>query len=117
MSAMVLQQLLKRRERVHLTGEQKAELLEQHEHRCALCDRQSSAFEWDHIERFSESLGEQLFQPLCPECHRAKTATETHSFDSDLLVSHFERGVWDAYVMSPRPRPLVYMLKEDALIH
>ena len=44
-SAMVLEQLLKRRERIHLTGEQKAELLEKHNHRCALCDRQSSAFE------------------------------------------------------------------------
>jgi hypothetical protein len=75
-SAVVHQQLLRRRERVYFTGEQKGELLEQYEHRCALCDRQSSAFEWDHIERFSESLGEQRFQPLCPECHRATTATD-----------------------------------------
>ena len=34
-----------------------------------------------------------------------KTTTETHSFDTDLLASHFERGVWEAYVMK---------LKEDA---
>jgi hypothetical protein len=86
-STKVLHQLLRHRERVHLTGEEKAELLEKHDHRCALCDRRSSAFEWDHIERFSESFGEQRFQPLCPECHRTKTATESRSFDSDLVIS------------------------------
>ena len=42
-SAMVLQQPLRRgRERIYLSGEQKAELLEKHEHRCALCDKSSA---------------------------------------------------------------------------
>jgi hypothetical protein len=113
-SMKVLHRLLRHRERVYLTGEQKAELLEAHDYRCALCDRRSSAFEYDHIDRFSESFGEQRFQPLCPECHRVKTDLESKTFDSDPLASHFERGVWDAYVASPRQPPLVYKAKGGA---
>ena len=41
-------------------------------------------------------------------------ATESQSFDSDLLASHFERSVWGSYVMSPKPQPQVYKLKDDA---
>ena len=92
-SAKVLHKLLRHRERVYLIGEQKAELLEKHDHRCAVCDRRSMAFEWDHVHRFSESFGEQIFQPLCPECHKAKTDLESKSYDTNLLASHSERGV------------------------
>ena len=106
-SAKVLQRLLRSRERIYLTGEQKVELFERHDHRCAVCNRQSLAVEWDHVSRFSESFGEQKFQPLCPECHRTKTDLESKSYDTDLLASHFERSVWENYVMSPRPPPLV----------
>ena len=80
-----------------LDGQEKAELLEKHDHRCSLCYRKSSAFYWDHIKRCSESLGEWRFQPVCLECDKTKTATESHSFDTDLLASHFERGVWESY--------------------
>ena len=43
-----------------------------------------------------------------------KTDVESKSFDTDLLASHFERGVWENYVMSPRTPPLVYETKSDA---
>jgi hypothetical protein len=41
--------LRKNRERVYLDGEQKAELLELHGFRCAICGGPSSEFEWDHV--------------------------------------------------------------------
>ena len=65
-SAKVLHHLIRHgREMVWLSGEEKAKLLEQHGFLC-ICGRRASSFEWDHVERFSESMGEQRFQPLCP---------------------------------------------------
>jgi hypothetical protein len=107
-----LQALLRRnRERVYLTGEQKAELLEQYEFRCAICGGPSSGFEWDHVARHAESFGEPEFQPLCPQCHKEKTATESRSLDTDLLASSFDPSAWEQYVLSPRPPPLVYRVR------
>ena len=112
-SAKVLHHLIRHgKERVWLSGEDKAELLEQFNHLCAICGRSASLLEWDHVELFSESLGEQRFQPLCPECHQSKTATESRSFDCDVLASHFEKGVWEDYVESKRPPPLVWKAKD-----
>ena len=68
-SYKVLLQLLKRRERMYLTGEQKPQLLEEHNHKCAVCGSRSNQLEWDHNESFATSLDEQTidsFQPLCP---------------------------------------------------
>ena len=44
------------------------------------------------------------------------TDLEAKSYDTNLLASHFERGIWENYVMSPRPPPLVYKAKGDAPI-
>jgi hypothetical protein len=86
-----LQALVRRnRERVYLTGEQKAELLEQYGHRCASCGAASSQLDWDHIARHSESFGQPEFQPLCCACHKEKTVTESRSLDTDLLASSFD---------------------------
>ncbi len=110
----VLTALIKRnRERVILTGEQKHELLEGAGYTCALCGERGR-LEWDHRERFSESFGAQEFQPLCKACHADKTATEPR-LEGDLLASHFETTVWDAYVMSPRPPPLCWKAKAGAV--
>ena len=112
-SAKVLVHLLKHgRQRVTLTGEEKAELLDQYNHRCALCNSTSDFLEWDHVERYSESFEQTSFQPLCPECHREKTQKEPRSFDQDPLLSHFEKEVYNQYVKSPRPPPLVHRAKE-----
>jgi hypothetical protein len=99
------------RERAYLDGPQKAELLEAYEHRCAICGATSTQFEGDHVARHSESFGEPEFQPLCPECHRTKTATESRSLDTDILASSFDPCAWKQYVLSPRPPPLVYRVR------
>ncbi len=112
MALKVLHRLVKQgRERVWLTGEEKAVILEQNEHKCALCSSRGP-FEWDHIARHSESYGEQVFQNLCVQCHREKTDEESRTHDEDHLASHLEAKVWEQYVLSPRPPPLVYKLRE-----
>ena len=51
-SAQVLLLLVKRsKTREYLTGQQKAELLDSHGHRCALCEQKSSTWEFDHTVR------------------------------------------------------------------
>ena len=48
-NALVLHHLIRHgKERVWLSGEEKAELLEQYGFLCALCGRKASLFEWDH---------------------------------------------------------------------
>ncbi len=112
MALKVLHRLVKQgRERVWLTGEEKAVILEQNEHKCATCSSRGP-FEWDHVARHSESYGEQVFQNLCTQCHREKTDAESKTHDSDHLASHLEKRVWEQYVLSPRPPPLVYKLRE-----
>ena len=112
MALKALQTLVRRnRERVYLDGEQKAQLLELFEFRCAVCGGASSQFEWDHVARHSESFGESEFQPLCSACHKEKTATESRSLDTDILASSFCPRAWEQYVLSPRPPPLVYRVR------
>ncbi len=111
LSLKVLQTLVKRsRERVWLTGEEKAAVLEEYGFCCAMCGAKGE-LEFDHIARLSESYDEQQFQPLCVECHREKTTSEARMYDDDQLASHFEREVWEQYVTSPRPPPLVAKLR------
>ena len=68
-------------ERVYLTPEEKYTLLDAYDNRCAICRHKCKKFEWDHIERFAESWGEQNFQPLCPDCH-----TEKHTLSPALWI-------------------------------
>ena len=111
MSLKILQTLIRlSRERVWLSAEQKAELLERYGHRCATCGAKGEP-EWDHVARLSESFGEQEFQPLCHECHKEKTEYESRTYDSDQLASFFEKEVWGQYAASPRPPPLVHKLR------
>lgn len=53
-------------------------------------------------------------ETLCMECHREKTANEARMYDDDQLASHFEREVWEQYVMSPRPPPLIAKLRNGS---
>ena len=76
-----------------------------------MCGSKGCVFEFDHIARFSESWGEQEFQPLCVDCHREKTTHERRMYDGDQLASHFERDVWRRHVESPRPPTLVGRLQ------
>lgn len=114
-SHKVLLHLLRQRERVYLTGDQKAALLDEYAYKCALCGCAASSFEWDHKLSLATCLDQQTpeaFWPLCPACHAQKTCDESRAWDSDILASHFEKGVWEQYVESPRPPPLVWRCKE-----
>ena len=112
LSLQVLQLLVKKNhERVWLSGEQKAELLERFNFRCAVCDSRGE-LEFDHVLRFSEGYGEQEFQPLCVNCHKEKTERESRSCDGDHVASFFEREVWSQYVCAPRQPPMLAKLRE-----
>ena len=107
----VLLVLLRRKERMYLHGYEKHELLEQAEYQCALCGERD-AFEWDHVIPLSTSFGEQLFQPVCCACHGQKSHEEPRELEQDVLASHFNQRVWDSYVLSERPPPLVHKARE-----
>ena len=112
LSLKVLQRLVKKsRERVFLTGEQKADVPEEYGYCCAACGSKGT-LEFDHVARLSCSFGAQELQPLCVECHREKTANEARMYDGDQLASHFELEVWRHHVESPRPPPLVAKLRK-----
>ena len=114
MSLKVLNHLIRvGRERVYLDGEAKAELLGKYDNKCGTCGSRGT-LEFDHIARVSDSHSEQgidAFQPLCAACHAEKTLLESRKHEDDELSSHFERGVWEDYVMSDRAPPLVYKNK------
>ena len=101
-----------------MTGEDKAELLEKYDFSCAACGTKTNELEFDHIQAL-QSLApgaKQVFQPLCPACHQLKTSQEPKNMTRDLLASHFEKSVYENYVMSERPPPMVYKPKECAEI-
>ena len=56
----------------------------------------------------------QRLAPLCTVCHAEKTANAPRTLALNYLASHFEKSVYDKYVGSERPPPLVYKLKECA---
>ena len=71
----MLLHLLAKKERVYLTGEEKAELLDAYGHSCAVCGA-SGPLEWDHKQALCTSMGRQTpdnFQPLCESGHTQKT--------------------------------------------
>ena len=68
----VLLQLLRRRERRYLGGEEKHALMEETDYRCAECNERCWP-QWDHKVRLANKpWGEQeteSFQPICVSCH------------------------------------------------
>ena len=114
-SLKVLNHLIRKgRERVYLDGEAKAKLLEKYDYKCGKCGARG-ALEFDHIARVSDSHSEQgidAFMPSCIACHAEKTLLEFRKHEDDELSSHFEKVVWDQYVLTPRSPPLVYKAKE-----
>ena len=101
--------LIKKKDRVYLTGTEKNELLEQYGYACALCGAKEN-LEWDHITALSTSFGEQAFEPICAQCHNQKTCDEPRNFDSDPLVSHFCPGVRAPTAAHPQSRGLFWEL-------
>ena len=112
MTFKVLLHLLRTKDRVYLTGEQKHALLESQEWLCAICGGKSSELEFDHVHALSTSFGEQQFQVLCRTCHAVKTHEEPREWERDVLSSHFNATVWRDYVKSDRPPPLVHRNKK-----
>jgi len=114
-SLKVLNHLIRKgRERVYLDGEAEAELLEKYDHKCGTCGSRGTALEFDHIARVSDSHGDQgidAFMPACVACHAEKTLLESRKHEDDEVSSHFEKGVWDQYVLTDRPPALVYKAK------
>ncbi len=111
MALKVLHRLVKQgKERVWLTGEEKAEILEQNEHKCATCSSRGP-FEWDHIARYSEGYGEPIFKKS-HSVPPSENERRKQDHDEDHLASHLEKRVWEQYVLRPRPPPLVYKLRE-----
>ena len=114
-ASKVLLQLVKHgKTRQYLTGEEKAELLEQHSWACSHCGCRVQDLECDHVEALRQLVSgmPQRFAPTCSACHQLKTANEPRSLSLDFLASHFEKSVCESYVLSPRPPPMVYKLKE-----
>ena len=85
-------------------------MLNAHDYSCASCGAKGS-LEWDHTIRLSQSYGEQVtdsYAPRCLECHATKTSEEPQEFEMHPLESNVDRHVWEEYVMSERPPPLIY---------
>ncbi len=86
-------------------------LLQEHGGLCAMCKRES-ATEWDHVAPLHQLAGQaQTYQPLCEACHAQKT--EDQGFHQRALHSRVSKRVWDEYVRSPRPPPLVWASSGD----
>ena len=93
-------------------GEAKHACLEAHDFACALCNSKEPV-EFDHKVALKSSFGQQVFQPLCAQCHALKTNEEPRELErnADVLTSHFNQHVWNQYVLTSRPPPLVHRLK------
>ena len=73
-------------QREQLTGEEKCEILERYDHRCAFCGGRAKRMEFDHIVRHSESYGAApACQILCSPCHQMKTSSESKTMDNTIF--------------------------------
>ena len=107
----VLFALIQQKERTYPRKELKAELLEKHGFKCASCKTSARKFEWDHVHRLCDSVGNApMWQPLCKDCHAEKTRLEPNG--SGDLASCCCPQVWSNYVKSKRLPPLVHKLRE-----
>jgi hypothetical protein len=106
----VLLALIKAKRRTPSLKEQEAILVRQ-DNRCALCDGIFDCdVEFDHQPPLRQcGLGQlQLFQALCASCHLEKTISEQGNRADRSIQSRFAPSVWEAYVKTPRPPPLVW---------
>ena len=105
----VLFELLKA-ERRNCPAEIRKKTLEAQNHNCALCGSgfDGDPTEWDHANPLQQTCKgqETQWQAICAQCHSDKTGLEGKQDRS--LESRFSLPVYEAYVQSPRPPPLVF---------
>jgi hypothetical protein len=110
LSLSVFLALLKAKRRTP-SAEEQTKLLEQHDHRCAMCGGilEKGDLIWDHVAplRQLSRLAPQRFQPICASCSEEKTALEGKQ--DRTLKSCFSKNAWESYVESPRPPPLSFV--------
>ncbi len=105
---------LLRAERRTPNAAQKAQLLTSQDGRCVDCGGLFDGdVEWDHVVPLQQTVSgaPQIFRALCASCHLDKTLAE--GSQARTLTSTFSKNVWDAYVSSARPPPLVWRVHDQ----
>ncbi len=85
--------------RTYLTAQQKSEVLERQDHKCAICDEgfADETPEFDHTT--PHALGGKDFQALCRTCHLTTSAEEFNlTRAGTTLTSHLCESAWQALV-------------------
>ncbi|CAE8607610.1 unnamed protein product, partial [Polarella glacialis] len=104
---------LLRAERCTPGAAQKVQILAEQDGRCVECGGVFDGdIEWDHIVPLRQTVqgAPQVFQAICASCHMDKT--QLSGSQARTLNSSFSAPVWEAYVSSPRPPPLVWSAHE-----
>ena len=110
----VLNELLKA-ERRNCPAELKKTILRCQDYKCAMCGGIfDDDIEMDHLAPLQQSCKHQdtKWQALCASCHLEKTSLEGKQ--DRTLESTFSLPVYESYVKSPRPPPLVFFPHEWA---
>jgi hypothetical protein len=99
---------LLRPKRRHLTDAQKEALKAEQGNKCAECGCELVKTEYHHKTPLQHCGVKQEFVALCPECHQNFTFNQDGLKTENILMSSFERSVYEAYVESPKPRACIY---------
>lgn len=108
---MVLDQLLRTKQRRYLNDAEKTEVVQRQVQQCALChDTLGADVAYDHTVPLHDMTTDQTldsFQAICGQCHADKTKAEARPCVG-ILRSHFNANVWAHYVESPKPPSMAY---------
>ncbi len=104
-TGIVLDTVLRRKQRRYLGESEKEEVLERQGKLCNLCgDRLGSDTVYDHTIALHQLTAPQdidAYQALCGQCHVDKTKTEPRPCVG-ILRSHLNKELWQSYVLSPK---------------
>ena len=110
-TGLVLDTVLRRRQRRYLTDTEKQALRDSQGRQCNLCGDTLDNFTiFDHIVPLHQMTAEQLledFQAICSQCSVNKTVAEARPCVG-AIRSHFSAKLWRAYVESPLPPCMVF---------
>jgi hypothetical protein len=112
---IALDTVLRRKQRRYLKDSEKEQVIKR-QSGCNLCgDTIGSDGVFDHVIPLHSMTSKQdtdAFQYLCGQCNANKTVAEEKP-SIGVLRSHFNRSVWDSYVLSPKPPCMAY--KDEGL--